>query len=71
MPKVIDVVNDVTGRRVTYVGLPPAECIRNAWEQYTKNNFQTWNYKDPDTYGIYEDDYAWYLGDWRIDKNDN
>ena len=68
MSQVIDVINKRTGRRVTYVGLTPAECIRNAYEQYTNDNWQTWNYKDVGEYGILETDSQLLLGEWVVNK---
>lgn len=68
MSQVIDVVNCKTGRRVTYVGLPPAICLRNAYEQYTRDNWQTWNYKDPAEYPIEDTITGLKLGDWRYDS---
>jgi hypothetical protein len=41
----VDVIDQKTGKTITYVGLYPEEAVRNAYAQAQMEDFNTWDYK--------------------------
>jgi len=64
----VEVLDLDTGKTIEYVGLTPAEALRNAYEQYGKKNWSTWTYKDPSEYPIKEGHYTLMLGSFSVVK---
>jgi hypothetical protein len=44
------------------------QALRNAFEQYGKGNFNTWQYKAPESYPIHESEFDLTLGGFTVAK---
>jgi hypothetical protein len=62
------VLNMATGQQVTYVGIAPEVAVLCAYAQYTRNDYNTWEYRE--RYGSMRRTgvAGYYCGDWAVPK---
>ncbi len=57
------VMNLATGQKIEYGDIPAQKAVVCAFEQYTKKNWQTWDYKF-DQAKQSKSGLTWVCGDW-------